>query len=116
MKNFLQRLAELSRRQIIIWSLAGAAVVEAITVFFRFGLGLKAQKNTPWEEHLFFGLRIHHGYIGVILLILTLAFQQKKGWRNMFIISGVSLFLSDLIHHFLVLWPITGYHDFYLWY
>jgi len=31
-------------------------------------------------------------------------------------VMGLSLFLSDVIHHFLVLWPIVGDPEFHLVY
>ena len=33
---------------------------------------------------------------------------RRKALRNGLIILGAVLFLSDMIHHFLVRWPVTG--------
>ena len=38
---------------------------------------------------------------------------QAAAWM---VIVGLALIKSDLIHHFLVLWPITGRHEFDLVY
>ncbi len=62
---------------------------------------------------LTFGYRIHHGYIGLLLIPLGIALDEGRyrvGW--LCFVIGVALFLSDAIHHFLVLWPLTGSPQF----
>ena len=39
--------------------------------------------------------------------------MQAAVWS---VILGLALIKSDLMHHFLVLWPFTGSHDFDLVY
>ena len=94
---------------------------EAVTVLFRFGFKVQATRDTAkyvarWTR----GFRVHHGYWGVPLLILGVALlatsigpMQAAMWS---VILGLALIKSDLVHHFLVLWPITGSHDFDLVY
>ena len=52
---------------------------------------------------------MHHGYVGVVLVILAVVFcrRRERGFRVLAIL-GLSLICSDLIHHFMVLWPIEG--------
>ena len=91
-------------------------LIEHITIFLRFGLHIKSSSLTAsvigkWT----FGIRIHHGYIGILLILIAMFFQAPfvSQWL---LITGMSLFLSDVIHHFLVLWPITGRPEFDLFY
>ena len=55
-------------------------------------------------------LRVHHGYIGLLLLPLGWCFPL--GIRHALWIIAIGLIVSDLMHHFLVLWPITGTPQF----
>ena len=91
-------------------------IIELITIFLRFGLNMKTSIKTAavvgkWT----FGIRIHHGYIGILLIIMAIFFPAPfvSKWL---LITGMSLFLSDVVHHFLVLWPITGSPEFDLFY
>ena len=43
-------------------------------------------------------VRIHHGYLGIFLIFVAWFYPQE--W---FLILGGALFLSDALHHFLVL-------------
>ena len=93
-------------------------LMELLTVFLRYGCKLEWRKVSAsivgkWP----LGIRIHHGYIGV-LMVLWAVFGLKPDtplydWN---LIIGWSLFLSDLIHHFLILWPIEGNPQFDLRY
>ena len=106
---------------ILPWAIGLTVLFELVTVLFRFGFRIQATRDTGrfvarWTR----GLRIHHGYWGVPLLIhgaVALAGSigpaQAAAWL---VIVGLALIKSDLIHHFLVLWPITGSHDFDLVY
>ena len=86
---------------------------EAITLAFRFGLGMQATRDTKWISRFTLGLRIHHGYWGLALIAISLVTKpQSDLLRNI----GWALVLSDLIHHFLVLWPLTGSPEFHLTY
>jgi hypothetical protein len=91
-------------------------IIELITIFLRFGLNMKTSNTTTLIVGKFtFGIRIHHGYIGILLIIMAVFFPTALV-SNWLLITGMSLFLSDVIHHFLVLWPITGSPEFDLLY
>jgi len=91
----------------LLWGLALAALFEAITCVFRFALGMQSTMSTSFLAPFTFGYRIHHGYIGLVMLLPVFAIPAG-GIRNALIIVGTGLFVSDMVHHFLVLWPITG--------
>ena len=110
------RLSRLSARGVCLWTAALTAAVELLTVVLRFGFRLEAQKHCAWLAPLTFGYRDHHGYYGIVLLIIAALVRRKKALRNALIIVGAALFLSDMIHHFLVLWPVTGSPEFYIRY
>ena len=95
------------RRRDLLWILALTALFEAVTCLFRFGLGLQSTKDTGFLKTLTFGLRIHHGYIGVLMLGVA-GLMPANNLRAWVVRIGAALVLSDLAHHFLVLWPITG--------
>ncbi len=99
----------------ILWGLLLAVVLELITCFFRFGLHLQSTRDTRAMAAWTFGFRIHHGYPGVLLLLLA-PLVSKGAWRTLFLIVGIALVVSDLSHHFLVLWPITGDPQFHIRY
>ncbi len=119
MQGFL--VLDLLLTYILPWAIGLTIVFEAVTILFRFGFKIEATRDTAkyvarWTR----GLRIHHGYWGVPLLILgTMALAlsvgpaQASAWL---VILGLALIKSDLMHHFLILWPITGSHDFHLVY
>jgi len=114
-------LLALTLHYILPWAFALTIVIELITILFRFGFKLEATRDTArfvarWTR----GFRVHHGYWGVpLLLVATPALLLPVGpmlasaWV---MILGLALIKSDLVHHFLVLWPITGSHDFDLVY
>jgi len=85
-------------------------LIEAVTVFFRFGLALAASRDTrSWIAPFTFNLRIHHGYLGILLMAAAwLLFGLRSRLDAVFLMLGAAFFLSDVIRHFLVLWPITG--------
>lgn len=88
---------------------------EAVTILFRFGLGLESTRDTASTIGVItFGLRIHHGYLGVVGVLVAPFLPRGPG--RMLWILGWALVLSDLAHHFLVLWPIVGDPEFHIWY
>ncbi len=89
-------------------------LIELVTIFFRFGLKMKARESTSALAGFTFGLRIHHGYIG-LLIMAAVSFLNDKYKPYAFII-GTAMFLSDLIHHFIVLKLITGSPEFDVFY
>ena len=93
-------------------------VLELITLGMRFGFRLESTRDTASTiGRVTFGIRIHHGYCGVLLILVAWGLSQTHLWisRGLWIL-GWSLLLSDLIHHFLVLWPIRGSPQFDLFY
>jgi hypothetical protein len=107
-----------SSRGLIGPILVATAAVEIPTLIARFGLGLESTRDTASTVgRLTFGLRIHHGYIGLLLLLLVF-FRPgfPEPWRRRTLILGAALFISDLLHHFLFLWVITGSPQFDFWY
>ncbi|MFH1468454.1 MAG: hypothetical protein ABIO70_28955 [Pseudomonadota bacterium] len=114
LSTLVSRLAALPSLLACGYGLALAVAMEAVTCLFRFGLGLQATRDTGFLARLTFGLRIHHGYVGLLLILL--AALRPGLWRNLALIVGVGMLVSDLIHHFLVLWPITGSPQFDLTY
>lgn len=113
---FALRLSRLSARGVCLWAAALTAAVELLTVVLRFGFRLEAQKHSSWLAPLTLGFRIHHGYYGAVMLIAAALLSRRKAIRNALTIIGAALFLSDMIHHFLVLWPVTGSPEFYIRY
>jgi hypothetical protein len=89
------------------WCLLLAVVFEAITCLLRFGFGLSPHSGGRVFAKFTFGIRVHHGYIGLLLVLLSYLPLSKRATVWMFRI-GVALVISDLIHHLLVLWPLEG--------
>ena len=98
-----------------LWCLALTVVFELLASLFHFGLNLHTTRDTAWLAKYTFGIRIHHGYFALPLFVLAF-FCRSPAWRRWCWIIGVALVLSDLAHHFLVLWPITGNSEFDLTY
>ena len=69
-------------------------VLEVTTIIGRLFFG--SIKNVYKKYKL--KIRIHHGYIGLVLILVNLYFKN-----NHLLIASASLFLSDAIHHFIVL-------------
>ncbi len=96
---------------------AGVALIEGVTAVCRFGLGLESTRDTASTVgRLTGGIRLHHGYIGVLLLLFAWRWGRESPGRRWGLIVGWSLVLSDLIHHFVVLWLTTGSPQFDLVY
>jgi hypothetical protein len=111
----LLRCAALNLRQVLLAGLVLAVLIELLTMALRFGLHLESTRDTAGTiGTLTFGLRIHHGYIGLFLIPLAWCFPL--GLRHLLWIVAIGLIMSDLMHHFLVLWPITGSPQFDLVY
>ncbi len=98
----------------LLWILGLTLAFEGVTCLFRFGFGLQSTRDTTWLARFTFGIRIHHGYTGVLLVVVALCGDGT--WCQWALRVGAALVLSDLIHHFLVLWPTQGHHEFHLTY
>lgn len=92
--------------------------LEVLTCVLRFGVKLESTRDTASTVgRLTLGLRIHHSYIGaLVLLVAIMLLHRYPKWARYGVIIGAGLLLSDLIHHFLVLYPITGSPQFHLCY
>jgi hypothetical protein len=113
-KTFKRKIALLPRMGSAIAFVYGSYLsiyFEAVTVILRFGFSMKSEATTSGLAQFTFGYRIHHGYVGLLFLVLSLLVFNRTV-RNLLIIFGVGLFLSDLIHHFLVLKLLTGSDEF----
>ncbi len=114
--HFRAKLGELSPRATALWCLALTAAVELFTCLLRFGFSLESQKHSAWLAPFTFGLRIHHGYYGVLLLALGAVLRRRPALSRALLIVGGALLLSDLAHHFVVLWIVVGSPEFYIRY
>lgn len=108
----------------------GAVVFELITLVFRFGLGWTAPERTHRLGRFTGGWRMHHGYPGLLLLIAapilgfasvpgghdSSAMLGDPGWWGWVLVAGLTLAVSDLLHHSVVLPLTVGHHEFYLKY
>jgi hypothetical protein len=92
--------------------------IEVFTVVMRYGFELQSTRDTASTiGAITLGLRIHHGYIGLVMLLAAwIADTRRVRLRRHLIVWGAALVCSDLIHHFLVLWPIEGTPEFHFVY
>jgi hypothetical protein len=99
----------------IFWIATITLGIELLTCFLRFYAGLESTRDTYFLSPLTFGLRIHHGYIGILLIIISLFIHNSIG-KPWIMRVGIALALSDIIHHFIVLKLITGNSHFDFFY
>lgn len=116
MDKLTRWLAALLPSEVALLAAALTAIIELVTVVLRFDFGLQAHTSTSWMAPLTLGFRIHHGYYGILMLVVAARVRRRAALRNALVILGAALFLSDMIHHFLVLWPLTGSPEFYIRY
>ena len=111
-------MEQLTGKQVFLWASLLTVVIEAFTVVLRFGFKLEAARDTASTiGALTYGIRIHHGYIGVLLIAVALfCLKVTPILSRWMLVAGIALFCSDMIHHFLVLWPIVGDPEFHLVY
>ena len=104
----------LGKKQLVIWSLIMTAAIEIFTVIMRFALDVQSTRDTASNIGvLTCGIRIHHGCFGVIIVIIALLLSKRRlALSRWILVAGIALICSDLIHHFAVLWPIVGSHEF----
>lgn len=107
-----------TNRALLIWSLVLTAAFEVVTVLLRFGFRLESTRDTASTVgRLTLGLRIHHSYIGLIIILLACFLWTRFPRAGFWLLAtGIGLLLSDLIHHFLVLWVVFGDPQFDLVY
>jgi hypothetical protein len=107
-----------TNRRLMVEILLLTLLFETLTLVLRFGFQLDSTRDTASTIGLLtFGIRIHHGYCGVLLVLIAWGISREapRLSRCGYVLGG-ALFLSDVIHHFLVLWPITGSPQFDLVY
>lgn len=101
-------------RRVIWWTV----LFELLTLVLRFGFSLESTRDTASTIGLLtLGVRVHHGYLGVLLLPLAAWLPRRAAVleRQMAGLGG-GLLGSDLLHHFVVLWVLTGSPQFDLFY
>ena len=114
--RLIEHCSNLSTLQVVGFGAVLALGIEFVTIWSRFGLGLEATRDTAFMGTLTLGVRLHHGYLGLLLTMGVLASVTNPGLRNALLMLGVGLLLSDVIHHFAVLLPITGSPEFDVFY
>ena len=102
-------------RRAVLVAVALAVAIEALACALRFGLGWESTRDTAAMGRLTLGLRVHHAYLGAVLMLVAACLRPSRV-RDGLLILGAALVASDLAHHFLVLWPITGSPQFDLTY
>ena len=102
--------------EIAVGILVVTVVVEAFTLLLRFVLQVKSSTHTRAVARFTGGHRIHHSYLGVAILLCSLLLDRASAAHALCVMVGAGVALSDLVHHFLVLWPATGDPEFHLRY
>ena len=107
-----------TERGLIVQVLLLTLLFETLTLVLRFGLQLESTRDTASTIGLLtFGIRIHHGYCGALLILIAWGISREAPQLSQYGFTlGWALFLSDAIHHFVVLWPLTGSPQFDLFY
>lgn len=112
-RRVISHCSHLRLSRVFLLGLVLGMAIEVLTACCRFGLGMQSTRDTEWMAALTFGLRLHHGYFGVILLgVAWMVWKSRPGVRNLLAMIGVGLIGSDLVHHFVVLWLSTGSPEF----
>lgn len=108
----------LTRKEILLWTITLTLMVEAVTVLLRFGFGCEATRDTATTVGMLtHGIRIHHSYVGLLVVAVAHGLRSRRPvFGTWGLAIGMALVWSDLIHHFLVLWPILGDPMFHLFY
>jgi len=100
----------------IITGLIAALIFELLTIILRFGFKMTSPTHTRPIAKFTASYRIHHGYPGAGMLILIPIFPTQTIISSILIIIGLMLFLSDLLHHAIILPIFAGTHEFDLKY
>lgn len=107
-----------SLREVNFQGLIRAVVFEILTCVLRFGFAVESTRDTVSSiGQLTMGMRIHRSYTGISCAGLAFWLEQQFPKSSFHLLAiGVGLFISDMIHHFVVLWIITGNPQFDLLY
>ena len=108
----------ISLRRVTLQGLIWAVLFEILTCVLRFGYALESTRDTASTiGRLTLGVRIHHSYIGIACIAAAFWLEQRFPKCSFHLLAiGIGLFISDMIHHFVVLWIITGNPQFDLLY
>lgn len=109
-------LATLETPTVLGVGLLAAVLLEGATVALRFGLGWTSPEKTGTLARFTRGWRIHHLYPGLVLLLVAAVVPMPAALANLAWMAGLMLAVSDALHHFAILWPLTGDHEFDLRY
>ncbi len=88
-------------------------IAEAVTLFLRFAMNKESKDyhvskmNKKWKKRK---IHWHHFLLG--LAIIPLAFFFSNFTEQFLVNLGIGIFLSDFVHHFVVLMFITGSPEF----
>jgi hypothetical protein len=110
-------LLQLLERAPVVFGLLLALLIEAVTALLRFGLGMRAADYEHLLTRPTFGIRMHHGYLGLaflaagVLMSVVPRFRINL-WRSGLLILGIGLLISDALHHLVVLKLATGGTEF----
>ena len=110
----IDNLAAMQTEHLVRFGYLAALAIELATIVLRFGWGMRSPETTKCCARFTGGWRIHHGYVGVALLVLAWALPLPAAASALLWISGIALALSDALHHFAVLWPLTGSPEFHV--
>lgn len=88
----------------ILWT---ACFIEIVTYIFRFGFDFHSKSI---QKKFQFPVRVHHMYIGFVLMVLGIFYNAPlfsdfilNGTAITLLDVGITIALSDIIHHFSVL-------------
>ena len=109
---------DLLNRRALVRVLLLTLLFETVTAFCRFGLDFEATRDTrELLAPLTANLRIHHCYIGLLMLPFAALLHKARPAPAAWILQiGCALILSDLVHHFIVLYSVVGSPEFDLVY
>lgn len=96
----------------IYTGILAALLFELVTSILRFGFKMTSPTHTRPLAKITKGYRIHHGYPGVAMLAVVPILPTETVISSIVIISALMLFVSDLIHHSIILPIFVGHHEF----
>ena len=107
-----------AERGLIVQILLLTLLFEALTLVLRFGLQFESTRDTASTIGLLtLGIRRHRGYCGALLVLVAWGISREAPRLSRYGYTlGGALVLSDMLHHFLILWPLTGSPQFDLLY
>lgn len=108
----------ISLPRVMLHGLIWAVFFEILTCVLRFGFALESTRDSATTiGRLTLGIRVHHSYIGIASIAFAFWLEPRIPNLSFQLLAiGIGLFISDMIHHFVVLWIITGNPQFDLLY